>query len=778
MSSHRTMITRYTIPTEFERELSAYGPDPSMANWTSYPQYAYDQFYRGALQNPKPKKGKKSKKNPRTFERAEVASRMFQSTPVRSSFFDTESSGRHSTRLPSEIQLQRADWKPSSSSRTVTEAPVEMPTYTRSSSTAIEAVSTDAAAVAATTAAATTAAAMAAPKPYVPVQTGSWETKTEYQLVAPNAGPFLPEMFPYGMQGRPATYKNPRKGRAKKNPDLTAKKVLEKFDVELISDLPDTLIVSTIDLDTERSVLFWAKELGHKAGLVNRDQHICIEKQQTMEPKPWLEGQLYEKLNPRKTKKNPAGAFQAALGLAAPIAMGVSYSRNHSVLWAFLHGLIGLPYLVYVMATSLAGEKPQVKVNQAEARRVWNRLNPRQQKAIKAEVCQICEATGKAAPWISEAVSRANPKDADAYRARPRPKAQKLVTVPICRHYGAQISERLKKSRYPCPACGMEMPWAAKKNSAEDEVHKLLREATAADKSGQRSRARLLRTRAATAAHGTELAYHLRQFEASSAMAYANKGAPRKLEGRWGLFSMKAGGDTKLWAWDHWNRWHVFSPEKTLVYETEAVAQFHKFDAAGDQPGEFLPVVEQWPAVGNPGPRGGYSEAERESLEASDFAIPERRAWPLSDLIHGKIAIQYMKRGFGKRSDYARVAKAVGKKYPSLAVEAKKAASGPIKQARQNHNTFYPEGHSSVGDRPVFFQTYAGARRNGTKSGGYPFAEKKKQYAAYSDEQLAYARRDATEARDAMKGHDPEAEGWYSDDVSTIVAEVHRRAKQ
>lgn len=33
--------------------------------------------------------------------------------------------------------------------------------------------------------------------------------------------------------------------------------------------------------------------------------------------------------------------------LATPVAWAVSYSRNQSVGWALLHGLISVPYLIY-----------------------------------------------------------------------------------------------------------------------------------------------------------------------------------------------------------------------------------------------------------------------------------------------------------------------------------------------------------------------------------------------------------------------------------------------
>ena len=34
---------------------------------------------------------------------------------------------------------------------------------------------------------------------------------------------------------------------------------------------------------------------------------------------------------------------------------------------------------------------------------------------------------------------------------------------------------------------------------------------------------------------------------------------------------------------------------------------------------------------------------------------------------------------------------------------------------------------------------------------------------------------DAREARDAMRGWNPEAEAWYADDVSTILTELNKR---
>ncbi len=160
---------RYEIPLEFEADLRDWAAQPRQANWTSYPQYAYDQFYRA---NP----SKRATKNPE--------------------------------------------------------------------------------------------------KPWV-----------EYPPVVSTAGPFVPGMFPYGMQGRPAVYTNPRKG-----------------------------------------------------------------------------------------KKNPSVALAAALpvvsALSRAAAMGLSYSRNHSVLWALIHGMIGPAYLVYYFASG-SKEQKQLKANP----RLWAKMN-------------------------------------------------------------------------------------------------------------------------------------------------------------------------------------------------------------------------------------------------------------------------------------------------------------------------------------------------------------------------------------------------------------------
>lgn len=67
------------------------------------------------------------------------------------------------------------------------------------------------------------------------------------------------------------------------------------------------------------------------------------------------------------------------------------------------------------------------------------------------------------------------------------------------------------------------------------------------------------------------------------------------------------------------------------------------------------------------------------------------------------------------------------------------------------------------------------SKRNPLSMGPYPFARKEEQYAGFTSEQLKYAYRDAIAARDAMKGWNPDAEGWYADDAATIRAEVMKR---
>jgi hypothetical protein len=58
-------------------------------------------------------------------------------------------------------------------------------------------------------------------------------------------------------------------------------------------------------------------------------------------------------------------ALQVAAAVAAPIAMGVSYSRNHSLGWAFLSGFVGIPYLVYAGLTPKARRRKNSRRNRS-----------------------------------------------------------------------------------------------------------------------------------------------------------------------------------------------------------------------------------------------------------------------------------------------------------------------------------------------------------------------------------------------------------------------------
>ena len=50
------------------------------------------------------------------------------------------------------------------------------------------------------------------------------------------------------------------------------------------------------------------------------------------------------------------------------------------------------------------------------------------------------------------------------------------------------------------------------------------------------------------------------------------------------------------------------------------------------------------PLRSNPGPRGGLTARERDSLPNSVFALPGRR-FPINDANHGRIALQYILAG-------------------------------------------------------------------------------------------------------------------------------------
>ena len=72
---------------------------------------------------------------------------------------------------------------------------------------------------------------------------------------------------------------------------------------------------------------------------------------------------------------------------------------------------------------------------------------------------------------------------------------------------------------------------------------------------------------------------------------------------------------------------------------------------------------EQPQVAGNPGPRGGLTESERDALPTGEFALPGRR-FPINDRRHALLAMQYILRGFVHEGDQHQVLRAIGKKYP------------------------------------------------------------------------------------------------------------------
>jgi len=59
----------------------------------------------------------------------------------------------------------------------------------------------------------------------------------------------------------------------------------------------------------------------------------------------------------------------------------------------------------------------------------------------------------------------------------------------------------------------------------------------------------------------------------------------------------------------------------------------------------------------------------------------------------------------------------------------------------------------------------------------YPWAQKEAHYKTFNMDALLFSRDDAMKAAIAMRGWNPEKEGWYEDDMHTICAEINRRRK-
>lgn len=68
----------------------------------------------------------------------------------------------------------------------------------------------------------------------------------------------------------------------------------------------------------------------------------------TFQPSTFSERAQVAHLNADVTPQQPKRSLGMMLwGLAGPIAMGLSYQRNHSIPWAIAHGFVAIPYLAY-----------------------------------------------------------------------------------------------------------------------------------------------------------------------------------------------------------------------------------------------------------------------------------------------------------------------------------------------------------------------------------------------------------------------------------------------
>jgi hypothetical protein len=57
------------------------------------------------------------------------------------------------------------------------------------------------------------------------------------------------------------------------------------------------------------------------------------------------------------------------------------------------------------------------------------------------------------------------------------------------------------------------------------------------------------------------------------------------------------------------------------------------------------------------------TSADRRKMKPSQFAIPERRAWPISDEVHARYALIYIKQRRGNPDEFPRVIKAIRQRY-------------------------------------------------------------------------------------------------------------------
>lgn len=69
---------------------------------------------------------------------------------------------------------------------------------------------------------------------------------------------------------------------------------------------------------------------------------------------------MLERILPEDEPEGDFIRFYGKLGaLALPVAALVSYSRNKDLKWAVIHGMLGVPYLAYVVVSTISQDEAE-----------------------------------------------------------------------------------------------------------------------------------------------------------------------------------------------------------------------------------------------------------------------------------------------------------------------------------------------------------------------------------------------------------------------------------